>query len=1213
MKHNLKFGTWVSLFGLSLLLFNASNLQSQCVTTRAGKVVRSCLSKPDTIHIPKITDFVCEAGLSVTNIVAILPQVSVNGTTPCDSTIYSKSIRTWSLTVKNIVGVTIRTEQYTDTVCFTKSALFPTEGIMDTVPCPRDTIIYCPIIGSIDTSIFALGAPISNSSIPCNILQTGPIRKVWVYKSNGCYKISRTWDLLDWCTKQTKTCTQVIEVRDTFKPVISTMALLIPDVSVSGDQCTASFILPPIAAGDNCSSQAQLVYSVTVDGVTINTNGGLISGIHIGTHEVMYKVDDGCGNISTFITSVTVYDGVPPLALCKGPKVVQLPQSGMVTLPKSAFDDGSFDRCTHDISIKIRRMNDLPACHNAGNPFNRFDDNVKFCCVDAGTDVMVIMRVSQNILPPGPISIDTYTKLIYTDCMVAVKVVDKFGPDITCPEGITIDCRDISKKRVKHPSDYGMAVINEMCLDSVKFDSIPSLSECGIGFIIRRITAKDKAGNSTSCDQLIKVVNNSPFNANDTSDFIWPKDTTFFVCSANTAPSVTGMPVVKDPSCAKVIFNHSDEVYEFAPGACKKILRKWSVVDWCQVDPVNPSVGKWVRTQKIVVMDTVKPVLTVPADIVSSNTDSVCGPKAITIPLPTATDCTAAINLEWSFIVDFFNDGLDLKQGVGRDASQSFPNGIHSIEFKVNDKCGNYSVKKIKVTVVDGKKPTPVVMHGLATDLSRMNGVGMVRVFARQFFLFGSTFDNCTPFDKLRFSFSSNVNDTVRSYTCDSMGIRNVRLFITDEANNQDNVLSYILIQNNMNACTSPDPAPGLRTAGVEGKIANEAGKAIEQVSIKIMNGSSILPDVNVANGKFNSTSLFLGESYDIIPKKDINPTNGVSTVDLIVMQRHILGIKPLPTPYKMIAADIDKNKEIDALDLIELRKLILGIDTKFSNNESWRFVDESFRFKDLQNALKEPFREKYPIVNMDRSMQANFIGVKIGDVNESSLPNELMELENRTAEINDIKLTDATVGKDQTVKVPIIINAPASIHGLQFKLQLSGLTYQGIESAEFNSNEVHGHFRDNILKISIASGNARTVNNAPLFYLVLHADQEVKLSKALSLVEDNAFASEVYNYKLTASQLKLNWSSTEFKLYPNRPNPFADITVVDYYMPAESPVSLKIIDLQGRVLSTQRKTANKGINQWSITQDLFKAAGIYYYRIESVYGVYSNKMILVK
>lgn len=1212
MKHNFNLGTWVSIFGFTLLFFNSKQLNGQCTTTRASKVIRSCLANPDTIHVPKTTDFTCEADLSVTNIVAILPQVALNGMTPCDSTFYSKSIRTWSLTVKNGGGITIRTEQYTDTVCFTKSALFPTEGIMDTVTCPKDTIIYCPLIGGIDTSIAALGSPISNGSIPCNIMQIGPVRKVWLFKSNGCYKISRSWDLLDWCTKETKTCTQIIEVRDTIDPVISTMSLIIPDVSISGDQCTASFIVPPISASDNCSSLAQLLYTVTIDGVTINTNGGMISGIHIGTHNVIYKVDDGCDNISMFTTSVTVYDGVPPLALCKGPKVVQLPQTGMVTLPKSAFDDGSFDRCSHEISIKIKRMNDDPACHNAGNYFNRFDDNVKFCCVDAGTDVMVIMRVSQNILPAGPVSIDSYDRVAYTDCMVAVKVVDKIGPDISCPEGVTIDCRDISKKRVKNPSDYGMAIINEMCLDSVRYDSIPSLNECGVGSIIRRIIARDKAGNSNSCDQLIKVVNNFPFNANDTSDFIWPKDTTFFVCSANTASTVTGMPLVKDPSCAKVIFTHSDEVYEYAPGACKKILRKWSVVDWCQVDPTNSYSGKWSRTQKIVVMDTVKPVITVPADITSKNTDSVCGPKAISIPLPTATDCTAAINMEWSFVVDFFTDGLDLKPGTGRDASQSFPNGIHTIEFKVSDKCGNFSTKKMKITVTDGKKPTPVVMHGLATDLANMNGVGMVRVFARQFFLQASSFDNCTPFDKLRFSFSSNVNDTVRTYTCDSFGLRNVRLYITDEANNQDNVLTYILIQNNMNACTSP--APALRTAGVEGTIINEAGKAIDQVSIKIMNGNSALPEPNVINGKFNASSLLLGESYEIIPKKDINPTNGVSTVDLIVMQRHILGIKSLNTPYKMIAADIDKNNEIDASDLLELRKLILGIDTKFNNNDSWRFIDESYKFNDLQTALKEPFREKYPIVNMDKSMQVKFIGVKVGDVNESSVPNELKQLEDRTIEMRELKLVDATIRKNQTVRIPIYIGDPHTIHGLQLNLALRGLTYQGIESSVFAADEIQSYYKDDQLKISVASGKSHKTKDIPLFYLIVNANQEIKLSKSLSMAGDeNNFTSEIYGENLTANRIKLNWSSTEFKLYQNRPNPFTDVTIVDFYMPGESVVSLKVLDMQGRVLSTQMKAAAKGLNQWSIAQDLFKSAGIYYYKIESVHGVHSNKMILVK
>ena len=44
------------------------------------------------------------------------------------------------------------------------------------------------------------------------------------------------------------------------------------------------------------------------------------------------------------------------------------------------------------------------------------------------------------------------------------------------------------------------------------------------------------------------------------------------------------------------------------------------------------------------------------------------------------------------------------------------------------------------------------------------------------------------------------------------------------------------------------------------------------------------------------------------------------------MQKTHVLGQEVLDSPYKMIAADINNDKEISALDLIELRKLILGV-----------------------------------------------------------------------------------------------------------------------------------------------------------------------------------------------------------------------------------------------------------------------------------------------
>ena len=57
---------------------------------------------------------------------------------------------------------------------------------------------------------------------------------------------------------------------------------------------------------------------------------------------------------------------------------------------------------------------------------------------------------------------------------------------------------------------------------------------------------------------------------------------------------------------------------------------------------------------------------------------------------------------------------------------------------------------------------------------------------------------------------------------------------------------------------------------------------------------------------------------------------NGVSTLDLVHIQRHILGIQSLNDPYNAIAADADNNGKISASDLTVIRKAILGISSSF-------------------------------------------------------------------------------------------------------------------------------------------------------------------------------------------------------------------------------------------------------------------------------------------
>ena len=70
--------------------------------------------------------------------------------------------------------------------------------------------------------------------------------------------------------------------------------------------------------------------------------------------------------------------------------------------------------------------------------------------------------------------------------------------------------------------------------------------------------------------------------------------------------------------------------------------------------------------------------------------------------------------------------------------------------------------------------------------------------------------------------------------------------------------------------------------------------------------------------------------------------TNGVSTLDLVLIQRHILGLTKLDSPEKLLAADVNKDGKVTASDLVELRKLILSLSSKLNNNDSWIFVPKS-------------------------------------------------------------------------------------------------------------------------------------------------------------------------------------------------------------------------------------------------------------------------------
>ncbi len=130
------------------------------------------------------------------------------------------------------------------------------------------------------------------------------------------------------------------------------------------------------------------------------------------------------------------------------------------------------------------------------------------------------------------------------------------------------------------------------------------------------------------------------------------------------------------------------------------------------------------------------------------------------------------------------------------------------------------------------------------------------------------------------------------------------------------------------------------------------------------------------------------GAVYSITPSKDTNYLNGVTTYDLALIQKHILGLQLLDSPYKIIAADANQDGQVTSYDIVILRKLILGYTDKLPHDKSWRFMPSEYVFPDPLNPFQPAFPERIDEPG-NPYYYYNFIGVKIGDVDYSADPDQ--------------------------------------------------------------------------------------------------------------------------------------------------------------------------------------------------------------------------------
>jgi len=392
----------------------------------------------------------------------------------------------------------------------------------------------------------------------------------------------------------------------------------------------------------------------------------------------------------------------------------------------------------------------------------------------------------------------------------------------------------------------------------------------------------------------------------------------------------------------------------------------------------------------------------------------------------------------------------------------------------------------------------------------------------------------------------------------------------------------------------------------IAGNISTETELSVSGVDVELMSNNPEYPRnfMTEVDGEFAFDDNIMYTSYDITADKDDNYLNGVSTLDLVFMQQHVLGIKLFDSHYKSIAADINSDEKVSAIDIVELRKLILGLYEELPNNKSWRIVDPEFT-QEIDKPF--PYSENIHIDHFDvEEMNEDFIAVKIGDVNGTATTNlHNNVVESRSGESIEFILE---INANGNLEVRAGNNFDG-VYGFQFIAKPTG-NLQSIVSKSLHVNESNMALtKSGMLAFSYHSSESLNFNEGTLLF---ELEGIQTLTMANGHLQNEAYVSDSYDKTMINFRGQLS-DLTAYALYQNEPNPFNNFTTIQFNQAEKGNASLTIFDLSGKKIKSFTQVFEKGLNSIQLSKEELGTTGVLYYRYESGDFIASKKMILIE
>ncbi len=564
--------------------------------------------------------------------------------------------------------------------------------------CPGGTIAV-GLSGSTTGNLYQLKR--NGTNVGSAITGTGAALTFGQQSTPGSYTVLAT-DPTHNCTAQ---MTGIATIwMDNIPPVISCPSNI--NANVSPGLCYTNVTTPDPVRSDNC---AVTLLTWTMTGATIDNSpltGINVVGTHIfntGTTTVNYTVKDGSGNSSTCSFTVIITDNIVPVITCPANVSVNNDPGhcyATVTLAQPVTHDNcGIGTVTNNAPVRFPvgittvtwTVNDIhgnsATCQQIVTVVNNepptiiCPDNITanndpgkcYAIVNLGTpitnDNCGIETVTNNAPATFPVGITTVTWTVIdinensATCQQTVTVIDNEPPIINCPANVSVN-NDPGKCYAT--ITLAQPITQDNCGVGTVTNNAPTTFPVGTTTVIWTVT--DIHGNSATCQQTVTVTDNEP-----------PTITCPAIVSVNNDPgkcyaTVTlAQPVTSDNCGVGTVTNNAPPTF---PVGTTTVI--WTVNDihgnsaTCQ--------------QSVTVTDNELPTITCPANVSVNNDPGKCY-ATITLAQPVTSD----------------NCGVAT---VTNNAPATFPVGVTTVTWTVDDIHGNSANCQQTVTVTDDELPT---------------------------------------------------------------------------------------------------------------------------------------------------------------------------------------------------------------------------------------------------------------------------------------------------------------------------------------------------------------------------------------------------------------------------------------------------------------------------------------------------------------------------